>query len=38
MKLEFGTAKNGKIPGKIHLRLPDDAGSFVVGTFEAEIK
>ena len=38
MRLEFGTAKNGKIPGKIHLRLPDEPGSFVVGTFEAEIK
>lgn len=38
MKLEFGTAKNGKIPGKIELRLPDKAGSFVSGTFEAEIK
>ena len=36
MKLEFGTAKDGRIPGKIHLRLPDEAGSFVVGTFEAE--
>jgi hypothetical protein len=38
MKLEFGTAKDGKIPAKIHLRLPDEAGSFVVGTFEAELK
>jgi hypothetical protein len=38
MKLEFGIAKDGKLPGKIHLRLPDEAGSFVVGTFEAEIK
>jgi hypothetical protein len=38
MRLEFGTAMNGKIPGKIHLRLPDEAASFVVGTFEAEIK
>ena len=38
MRLEFGTAKNGKIPGKIHLRLPDEPGSFVVGSFEAEIK
>ena len=38
MKLEFGTAKDGKLPGKIHLRLPDDTGSFVIGTFEAEIK
>ncbi len=38
MKLEFGTAKDGKIPGKIHLRLPDEERSFVIGTFEAEIK
>jgi hypothetical protein len=38
MKLEFGAAKDGKLPGKIHLRLPDEAGSFVVGTFEAETK
>lgn len=38
MRLEFGTAKDGIIPGKIHLRLPDEAGSFVAGTFEAEIK
>ena len=38
MKLEFGTAKNGKIPGTIHLRLPDDAGSFVVGKFTAVMK
>ena len=36
MKLEFGTAKDGKLPGKIHLRLPDEAGSFVIGTFEVE--
>ena len=38
MILEFGNTKNGKIPGKIHLRLPDEAGSFVVGTFEAKVK
>ncbi len=38
IKLEFGTPKDGKLPGKIHLRLPDEAGSFVVGTFEADIK
>ena len=38
MKLEFGTAKDGKIPGKIHLRLPDEERSLVIGTFEAEIK
>ncbi|MFZ9938106.1 MAG: hypothetical protein ACO3JG_13765 [Luteolibacter sp.] len=38
MSLEFGIAKDGKIPGKINLRLPDKAGSFVAGSFEAEIK
>ena len=38
MSLKFGTAKDGKIPGKINLRLPDKAGSFVAGSFEAEIK
>ncbi len=38
MKLEFGTAKDGKIPGKIELRLPDKADSFVAGSFEAEMK
>ena len=38
MKLEFGTAKDGEIPGKIHLRLPDEERSFGIGTFEAQIK
>lgn len=38
MKLEFGTQKDGKIPGKIHLRVPDTKRSFVVGSFVAEIK
>jgi hypothetical protein len=38
MKQEFGTANDGKIPGKLHLRLPDEERSFVIGTFEAEIK
>ncbi|MGB2403196.1 MAG: hypothetical protein ACPIA7_07270 [Akkermansiaceae bacterium] len=38
MKLEFGTVSDGKIPGKIHLRLPDEAKSFVAGAFEAEVK
>ena len=38
MKQEFGTAKDGKIPGKLHLRLPDEERSFAIGTFEAEIK
>ncbi len=38
MRLEFGTEKDGKIPGKIELRLPDTEKSFVIGTFEAEIE
>ena len=38
MSLEFGAVKDGKIPGKINLRLPDEAESFVVGSFEAEIR
>lgn len=38
MKIEFGTQKDGKIPGKIHLRVPDTKRSFVVGSFVAEIK
>jgi hypothetical protein len=38
LKLVFGQAANGKIPGKLYLSLPDDAKSFVAGTFNAEIK
>lgn len=38
MKLEFGTASDKKIPGKIYLCLPDKAKSFVAGTFQAEMK
>jgi hypothetical protein len=38
MKLEFGTGKDGKMPGKIHLRVPDTKKSFIVGTFEAKVK
>ena len=28
----------GRIPGRIYLCLPDEAKSFVAGTFDAEIK
>ena len=38
LKLVFGTAANGRIPGQIYLCLPDDAKSVVAGTFEAEIR
>lgn len=38
MKLEYGKAKNGKLPGKIHLRITGQPESFVVGSFEAVMK
>ena len=34
MRLEFGEAKNGKIPGKIYLCTPDKDKTAVAGTFE----
>jgi hypothetical protein len=38
LKMTFGQAANGKMPGRIYLCLPDAAKSFVAGSFEAEIK
>jgi hypothetical protein len=38
MRLEFGTAANGKIPAKIYLCLPDEQKSCVGGIFEAVSK
>lgn len=38
MSLEFAQEKDGKLPGKIQLSMPDDAQSNVAGSFEAEIK
>lgn len=38
MRLEFGDQKDAKIPGEIHLRVPDTKRSFVVGSFVAEVK
>jgi hypothetical protein len=38
LKLVFGDAANGRIPGTIYVALPDDAKSFVAGTFNAEIR
>jgi hypothetical protein len=35
MRLQFGTAKNGKLPGSIYLCVMDPHKSFVVGQFEA---
>ena len=36
--LELGQEKDGKLPGKIALTLPDEEKSNVAGTFEATIK
>ncbi len=38
MKVEFGLAANGAIPGKLFLSLPDDSKSWVAGTFRADIR
>jgi hypothetical protein len=38
MKLQFGGAANGRMPGKIYICLPDEEKSYVVGTFDAEIR
>jgi hypothetical protein len=38
LKLVFGEALNGRIPGRIYICLPDEAKSFVAGSFTAEIK
>lgn len=37
MKVVFGQAANNAIPGKIFLCLPDDAQSWIAGSFRAEI-
>ena len=37
-KLVFGDAANARMPGSIYISFPDDAKSFVAGTFEAEIR
>lgn len=38
MYLEFGQENNKRLPGKINLRLPDKLKTYVVGTFEVDIK
>jgi DNA-directed RNA polymerase subunit RPC12/RpoP len=38
LKVTFGQAANGRMPGKIYLCLPDPAKSFVAGAFNAEIR
>ena len=38
LKLEFGDKKDGKIPAKIYLCMPDDAKTVIAGTFAVEVK
>ncbi len=38
LKVAFGQATNGRMPGQIYICLPDEAKSFVAGAFDAEIK
>jgi len=38
LKVVFGQPANGRLPGRIYLCLPDEAKSFVAGTFEAELR
>jgi predicted RNA-binding Zn-ribbon protein involved in translation (DUF1610 family) len=38
LRLVFGEATNGRMPGKIYICLPDATKSVVAGTFDAEIK
>ena len=38
LRLEFGQVAGGRMPGKIHLCIPDEAKSYVTGTFTAEIR
>lgn len=38
LKVSFGDAASGRIPGKIYISLPDEHKSFVAGTFNAEIR
>jgi hypothetical protein len=38
LKVVFGQATNGHMPGKIYICLPDEAKSFAAGTFDAEIR
>jgi hypothetical protein len=38
LSLEFGQEKDGRLPGKISLRLPDEAKTRIAGTFDADIR
>ena len=38
MRLEFGMAKDGQVPGKLYLCLPDDRKSWLAGSFTLNLK
>jgi DNA-directed RNA polymerase subunit RPC12/RpoP len=38
LRLEFGALANNRIPGKIYFCAPDDLKSYVMGTFNLEIR
>jgi DNA-directed RNA polymerase subunit RPC12/RpoP len=38
LKVVFGEASGGRMPGRLYLSLPDEAKSFVAGSFDAEIR
>jgi hypothetical protein len=38
LKVTFGQASNGHMPGKIYICLPDAEKSFAAGDFDAEIR
>ena len=38
LKLTFGQASNGRMPGKVYVCLPDQEKSVAAGTFDAEIR
>jgi DNA-directed RNA polymerase subunit RPC12/RpoP len=38
LRLEFGQLLNERLPGKIHLCLPDDEKSYLVGSFIADVR
>jgi hypothetical protein len=38
LKLQFGEAASGRMPGRIYLCFPDDSKSVVAGAFDAEIR
>ena len=38
LRLEFGQVAGGRVPGRVYLCTPDDAKSYVAGTFTPEIR